>query len=79
MTCRESRTLLGANFCTGYIIAVFDRMSISREICPSPGASTEQAVAVGQQFIAAHPELWDRHPAYVLELAFKPAFACPDE
>lgn len=77
--CREAKNPLGANFCTGYILAAFDRMSMSREICPSPGVGVEQVMAVGRQFIETHPELWDRHPSYVLELAFGAAFGCPAE
>lgn len=75
--CGESKTQLGANFCTGYIVATFDRMSITREVCPGSGVTTEQKVAVGRRFVETHPELWDRHPSYVLDLAFKAAFACP--
>jgi hypothetical protein len=77
--CRESKNPLGANFCTGYILAAYDRMSMSRQICPRDGITTEQVMAVGRQFLASHPELWDRHPSYVLELAFGAAFGCPAE
>ena len=75
--CRGSAGELNADFCLGYIIAVFDRMSLTHEICPRSGAATQQASAIGRRYIEAHPELWDRHPSYVLGLAFKAAFACP--
>lgn len=74
--CRGSSSELSADFCLGYIIAVFDRMSLAREICPRSGAATQQASAIGRRYIEAHPELWDRHPNYILGLAFKAAFAC---
>ncbi|MCJ2070051.1 hypothetical protein MKK75_14815 [Methylobacterium sp. J-030] len=77
--CRGSRSELSADFCLGYIIAYFDLMSIRREICPKSGAATQQASAIGRRFVEAHPELWDRHPSYLLELAFKAAFPCPAE
>lgn len=74
--CLGSASELSLDFCTGYILAIFDRMSATGAICPNSGAATEQAIAVGRRFIEAHPELWDRHPSFVLNLAFVGTFGC---
>ena len=76
--CQRSRAPPDADFCTGYIAGAFDQLVVARAICPGPRITTEQFLAVGRRFIETHPELWDRHPSVVLEMAFKPVFTCPN-
>ncbi|GLS44360.1 Rap1a/Tai family immunity protein [Methylobacterium brachythecii] len=66
----------GADFCVGYILAAFDALAITKTICPGENSSTEQAVAVARKFIADNPKLWNRHPIFVVRLAFEDAFPC---
>lgn len=65
-----------ADFCTGYILATYDRMSFSDAICPSLTATSAQAVAVARKYIADHPERWDTHPSVVVAEALRTAFPC---
>jgi hypothetical protein len=64
--------------CAGYILGVFDHMSLSRQICSpfnSDGGSA-QAVAVALKFLNAHPEKWHIAPAFLVGESFKAVFPC---
>lgn len=54
--------------CAGYILGVFDRMSLSRLICPpeNPSGGSAQAVAVALKFLNDHPERWHLAPVYLV-------------
>lgn len=75
--CNRPRQELAMDFCTGYILGVYDALSLSREMCPrESSAATLQAVAIARKYLNDHPELWDRAPPYLLATAFKQAFPC---
>src|SRR6266403_345997 len=46
--------------CAGYIMGVYDQMSLARLICPprNPNGGTGQAIAVALKFLNEHPEQW---------------------
>lgn len=75
-TCKASKETLSTDFCTGYIVATFDRMSLTRAICPTGSAMTGRAVAVARKYIADHPERWGEPPVIIVAEALKTAFAC---
>ena len=64
--------------CAGYIVGVYDQMSLSRLICPprNPNGGTGQAVAVALKFLNEHPEQWHLAPVYLVGQSFKAAFPC---
>ena len=64
--------------CSGYILGVFDQMSVSRLICPpnNLGGGTAQAVAVALKYLKDHPEKWDQHPVFLIGESFVAAFPC---
>jgi hypothetical protein len=72
---------IGVHFsmdCAGYILGVFDQMSLSRLICPpinADGGST-QAVAIPLKFLNEHPEQWHVAPVFLVGQSFKAAFPC---
>jgi hypothetical protein len=63
--------------CAGYIMGVYDQMSLSRLICSprNPNGGTAQAVAVALKFLNEHPEQWQLAPVYLVGQSFKAAFA----
>ncbi len=64
--------------CAGYIIGVFDQMSVSHFICPPRNLNvvTAQAVAVALKFLNEHPEQWHMAPEFLIGQSFKTAFSC---
>lgn len=75
--CRGKDDDLSASFCTGYILAAFDTLSLSRQICPSPKrASSRKAVAAARKYLRTRPESWSSAPAFVLRDALTAAFPC---
>lgn len=64
--------------CSGYIIGVYDVLSITGAICPqrNPQGGTYQAISVALKFLKEHPESWHMHPADLLTESFKAAFPC---
>jgi hypothetical protein len=64
--------------CAGYMLGVFDQMSLSRLICPpnNLGGGSAQAVAVALKFLNAHPEQWHLAPVFLVGQSFKAAFPC---
>ena len=75
--CRDAATQMQFT-CSGYILGVFDNMSLSYLICPpnNPGGLGGQAVAVALKFLSDHPEKWDKPPALLIGESFKAAFPC---
>jgi len=68
---------LEQNFCTGYVLATYDALSASKAICPGPGASTLQVMAVVRKYLAEHPEEWDKFASDVVGTPLKATFVCP--
>lgn len=64
--------------CAGYILGVFDALSITQLICPpaNPSGLSQQAVAVGLKHLRDHPERWNLHPSFLLVESFTAAFPC---
>lgn len=75
--CRGKDTEADADFCTGYIMGVFDALSLSHQICPSPArASTIQTVAAARKYLRTHKKKWSTAPSFVVRDALKAAFPC---
>ncbi|WP_404372385.1 Rap1a/Tai family immunity protein [Sphingomonas sp. MMS24-J45] len=65
------------SFCTGYILGVFDALSLAHQICPSPTkASTLTAIAAARKALRTHPDRWDSAPSFIVRDALKAAFPC---
>lgn len=66
-----------ASFCSGYIIGVFDALSLSHQICPSAdGVSTLKIVATVRKFIRTNRKSWSSAPSFVVRDALKGSFSC---
>lgn len=66
-----------ASFCTGYILGVFDALSLTQEICPSAKkASTRQVVVAVRKALRRKPDRWSSAPSFVVRDALKQAFPC---
>jgi hypothetical protein len=66
-----------SDFCTGYIIGVFDALSAAHQICPMPErASTPEVVATARKYIRTHRKEWSAAPSFVVRNAFGAAFRC---
>ena len=66
-----------ANFCNGYIIGVFDGLSLTRQVCAVGfGASTMSAVAASRKYLADHPNEWNQPAALLIEKALRSTFPC---
>lgn len=66
-----------ANFCTGYILGVFDTLSRAGAICPSPGkASTAEVIAAPRKYMRMYHKKWSAAPAFVVRDALVEKFPC---
>jgi hypothetical protein len=66
-----------ADFCTGYILAEFDALSISRQICPSPDQASNLAVtSAARKYLRKTGKKSSAAPAFVVREGLKEAFAC---
>lgn len=74
--CRETDSPTRADYCTGYILAAYDQLSLAGAVCPKPGSGTAQVSAIGRKAILDHPENWHRHPAAILRDRFREVFPC---
>lgn len=77
-SCRRTAGNTLSLSCAGYILGVFDQMSVARLICPpiNPDGGSVQAVAVALKFLNDHPEKWHLAPVFVVGQSFKAAFPC---
>lgn len=75
--CRGKDTDPAATFCTGYILGVFDALSLSHEICVGPDqSSTIKAVAAARKYLRTHRKKWSNAPAFVVRDALRASFPC---
>jgi Rap1a immunity proteins len=76
-SCRKAENPLQLD-CAGYILGVYDQMSISGSICPpsNPGGATTQAVAIAIKYLNDSPDRWHLSPAFLIGESFKAAFPC---
>lgn len=76
-TCGRAQNPLQID-CAGYILGVYDTLSLTGLICPprNPQGGTWQAVAVALRFLNQHPERWHLAPAALIGDSFKSAFPC---
>ena len=75
--CRGKDNDATANFCTGYILGAFDTLSVSRQICPSPGrASNIEVVAVTRKYLRKNAGKKDVAPSFLVRDALRAAFPC---
>lgn len=75
--CRSAKTSNAANFCNGYIIGVFDGLSLNHQVCAVGfGATTMSAVAASRKYLADHPDEWNQPAAVLIEKALRATFPC---
>lgn len=75
-SCERSTELLEEDFCSGYIVATFDALALTHQVCGSGDSLTAQIVAIGKKYLKEHPEEWDKAPPWVLRKAFQQTFPC---
>ncbi len=75
--CRGKDTDPTASFCTGYIIGVFDALSLSRQICPSTARSSNiEVAAVARKYLRKQAGKTSVAPSFVIRDALRRAFSC---
>jgi hypothetical protein len=75
--CRGKDDDPAANFCTGYILAAFDALSLARQICPSPARATNVKVAsTVRKYLRKRAKTSTVAPAFVVRTALRDAFPC---
>ena len=80
--CNQPNEDLTEGMCTGYILGVWDGLSLSRELCPTPNnpVATLQAVAVTRKYLKDHPERWNESPVDLVYEALRTIFpACREK
>jgi hypothetical protein len=76
--CRGKDTDPTPNFCTGYIIAAFDTLSLSGQICPSQTrASNIEVVSSTRKYLRRRAKpTGTGAPSFVVRDALQQAFPC---
>ena len=76
--CRGKDTDPTPNFCTGYIIAAFDTLSLSGQICPSQTrASNIEVVSSTRKYLRKRAKpTGTGAPSFVVRDALQQAFPC---
>lgn len=75
--CRGKDDDPAPSFCTGYIIAAFDTLSLAHKICPSPArASTIEVVAAVRKQLRRRGTKATAAPAFFVRDALRSAFPC---
>jgi len=75
--CKGKDSDPAATFCTGYIMGVFDALSLSRQICPSAKQGfTLDAVAAVRKYLRTNPDKWSSAPSFVVRDALRAEFPC---
>ena len=75
--CAGTPTDLQPNLCVGYIMGIFDALSLKHEVCVNgTGATTLAAVAASRKYLADHPEQWNQHSIFIIQRALKATFPC---
>lgn len=74
--CAKPAVPLEMNGCNAYIVAAFDQLSLTGEVCPAPTFTTEQAIEVGRRYVKEHPDAWHQPPSVLLRVAFRQVFPC---
>ena len=59
----------------GYVIGVYDSLSMAQQICVR-GITTTQIVAVATKFLKENPERWNAAGEFLLRQALTQAFPC---
>jgi hypothetical protein len=76
-SCNKPRQLLAVDFCSGYILGVYDQAAGTKVICPQQSRSgSAQAMAVAIKFLNDNPAIWHQHPSALVEQAFRNTFRC---
>lgn len=75
--CRGKDSDPSPTFCTGYIIAEFDTLSLSHQICPTArGASTIQVISAARKYLRTKGKKSTDAPSFVVRTALRRAFPC---
>jgi len=73
----EKSSCTNLDACNCYILGVADTLQIDLKSCRPPSdAGTLQTLTIARRYIHDHPELWDRHPAYLVRKSLIAAFPC---
>lgn len=75
--CRGKDNDPAPTFCTGYILAAFDTLSLARQICPSPTRSSNiEVMATARKYLRTRGKKATGAPSFVVRDALKRAFPC---
>lgn len=74
--CLTMRASDEANFCSGYILATFDRLALDRMICPPVTVTNRQLIAIGRKSLQGTQTKKARLASEHMREAFSKAFPC---
>ncbi|MDP1028454.1 Rap1a/Tai family immunity protein [Sphingomonas sp. KR1UV-12] len=75
--CRGKDADPAATFCTGYILGIFDGLSLAHQICPSPTRSSNiEVVAAVRRYLRKKGRKSDSAPSFVVRDALRASFPC---
>lgn len=75
--CRGPDDDPAASFCTGYILAEFDALALTRQICPDPArASNVKVLATARRYLRKRAKKMTTAPVFVVRDALRAAFPC---
>lgn len=74
--CLTMRVSDEANFCSGYILATFDRLALDRMICPPVTVTNLQLITIGRKYLQGKKRKRDRLASEYMREAFSKAFPC---
>lgn len=73
---RPTAELVSAGFYQGYVLGVYDDLSLQGMMCVPIGTSVAQMTAVVTKYLRTNPEKWSQSANLLVVSAFAQAFPC---
>ncbi len=74
--CDQSRGRDEADYCSGFILGVYDVAALNAQVCAPAGVKNVQIVAIARKYIDENPQRWNAAPAFVIREALGKTWPC---
>jgi hypothetical protein len=64
------------DFCSGYILATFDQLTLDGKVCGGYGVTPQQVDATGKKILEDNPQSWSQPPGVILKQVFARVYTC---
>ena len=54
------------DFCSGYLLATFDQLTLEGQVCAEDGVTPQQVIATGKKILEDNPQSWSKPPGVIL-------------